>query len=193
MNLQTQPLESPRWLPIHVTEYHQMGEAGILDPGLRTELVNTRIMQMAPIGSEHADWVDRLTRYFARNLNDAITVRAQNPIDLDEGNEPQPDLALLRPRERPYREAHPRPEDVLLLIEVADSSLRYDRDTKIPLYARHRIPEVWLIDIAANRLEMYREPDGEEYRLVIKPRRDERIRPTSLPDIEVDLARLFLL
>lgn len=181
----------PHLCPLSVAAYHRMGDAGILDENQHTELIDGRIIAMAPIGSEHADWVDRLTRYFIRSLADNYTVRTQNPIYLNENSEPEPDIALLRPRQQPYREAHPRPEDVLLVIEVADTTLKYDRDVKIPLYAKHAIPEVWLVDIAANRLEIYRQPVEGEYRVHLKPRSREVVSLFAMEEIEVDLRRLF--
>ncbi len=181
----------PHLYPLTVEAYHRMGEAGILDVSQRTELIDARIISMVPIGSEHADAVNRLARYFSKILADDVTVSIQNPVYLSETNEPEPDIALLRPRPQPYREAHPRPEDVLLLIEVADSSLDYDRDVKIPLYARHGIAESWLIDVNANRLEIFREPQDGEYRLHLKPRRDESVALFAQAEIVVDLAELF--
>ena len=185
------PAGQPRPHPITVETYHRMGEAGLLNGRQRTELIEARIIDMSPIGCEHADWVDRLTRLFIRQLPDAIVVRVQNPVRLDQTNEPEPDIALLRPRPQPYREAHPRPEDVLLIIEVADTSLRYDQDVKCPLYARHGIPEMWVIDVAGDRLHVYREPDAGEYRIHRRPRRDETLNLWALPDIAIDLQRLF--
>lgn len=190
--LQTQPpAGQPRPHPITVETYHRMGEAGLLHGGQRTELIEARIIDMSPIGCEHADWVDRLTRLFVRQLPDEIVVRVQNPVRLDQTNEPEPDIALLRPRAQPYREAHPRPEDVLLIVEVADTSLRYDQEVKCPLYARYGIPEAWVIDVAGDRLHVYREPDAGEYRIHRRPRRDETLNPWALPDIAIDLRRLF--
>ena len=181
----------PHLYPMTVSAYHRMGEASILDMTQRTELIDARIIAMAPIGSEHADWIDRLTRFFIKILPDTITVRPQNPVYLDENNEPEPDIALLRPRQQPYREAHPRPEDVLLIIEVADTTLKYDQAVKMPLYARHGIPEAWIVDVAANRLEIYREPQDGEYRVHLKPRQNETIVLFALMELSVDLKKLF--
>lgn len=186
-NISSTAANEPHLYPINVATYSRMGEIGIWAKGERTELIDARIMTMAPIGSEHADWVDRLTRFFVRTVPEDITVRIQNPVHLDEYNEPQPDIALLRPREQPYREAHPRAEDVLLIIEVADTSLNYDRQVKVPLYARYGIVEVWLLDIRGNRLEIYQEPHEESYRIMFKPRRNERITPMKLTTVGIDL------
>lgn len=185
------PAGQPRLHPISVSAYHRMGELGILNGRQRTELIGGRIIDMSPIGSEHADWVDRLNRLFSKQLPDEIVVRAQNPVYLDEANEPEPDIALLRPREQPYREAHPRSEDVLLIVEVADTSLRYDQEVKCPLYAQHGVPEVWVVDVAGDRLHVYRDPDVGEYRIQLRPRRDETLSLSAIPDISVDLRRLF--
>lgn len=187
-NISSTAITEPHLYPINVATYHRMGELGIWAKGERTELIDARIMTMAPIGSEHADWVDRLTRFFVKTVPEDITVRTQNPVHLDEYNEPQPDIALLRPREQSYREAHPRAEDVLLIIEVADTSLNYDRQVKVPLYARYGIVEVWLLDIRGNRLEIYQEPHEESYRIMLKPRRNERITPMKLATIGIDLS-----
>lgn len=194
MNLITEYLvntpqtSAPHLYPINVAAYHRMGEIGIFNEGELTELIDAMIIIMAPIGSEHADWVDRLTRFFIKNVPEDITVRSQNPVHLDEHNEPQPDLALLRPRKQPYRQAHPRAEDVLLIIEVADTSQNYDRNVKVPLYARYGIPEVWLLDIRRNCLEIYQAPNEQGYRLMLKPSRDERITPMKLTELEINLS-----
>ncbi len=190
-NISSIAATEPHLYPINVTTYYRMGEIGIWAKGERTELVDARIMTMAPIGSEHADRVDRLTRFFVKTVPEDITVRIQNPVYLDEYNELQPDIALLRPREQSYREVHPRAEDVLLIIEVVDTSLNYDRHVKVPLYARYGIVEVWLLDIRGNRLEIYQEPQEEGYRIMLKPRRNERIIPTKLAMIGIDLSNFM--
>lgn len=181
----------PHLHALTVNAYHRMGELGILDATQRTELIEGAIFDMTPIGSEHADWVDRFNRFFSKTLPDEITVRIQNPVSLDNNNEPEPDIALLRPRTQPYREAHPRAEDVLLIIEIADSSLAYDRDVKVPLYAQHLIPEIWLLDVARNRLEIYRHPIQGEYRTQLRPLNNQTITLHGLEDMEVDLQLFF--
>ncbi len=122
-----------------VHEYHQMGQAGILGEDDRLELLEGEIVEMAPIGSRHQAVVDRLTRLFSNRLGDAAVVRVQGPVRLGEETEPQPDLLLLAPRADFYASAHPGPDDVLLLVEVSDSSTEYDREMKLPLYARYGI------------------------------------------------------
>lgn len=177
-----------------VKEYYQMAETtGIFDCANKMELIEGEIVDMvSPIGSKHADWVDRLSYYFIRELPDGVVVRNQNPIHLDNMTEPEPDLVLAAPRKQPYSEAHPSATDVLLLIEVADSSLAYDRDIKAPLYARHGIAEYWLIDIESNVLTIYREPSNEGYRSTYRPPLDEVVTLPLLNDVSVDLSRLFV-
>ncbi len=185
VDLPPRSTSEPHLYPINVTTYHRMGELDIFDETGLTELIDARIITMAPIGSAHADCVDRLAAFFIQHVpKEDITVRIQNPVYLDEYNEPQPDIALLH--RRSYREAHPNAEDVLLIIEVADTSLNYDRNVKVPLYARHGIPEVWLLDIRNNRLEIYRQPAKDHYRLTLKPRQGERITPVKLVETSVD-------
>ncbi len=135
-----------------VEDYHKMAEVDILGEDDRVELIDGEIIEMAPIGRLHAVCVVRLTDLFGETLRRRAIVWAQNPIGLGERSEPQPDLALLRWRPNFYADADPRPEDVLLIIEVADTSLAYDRDIKVPLYARAGIPEVWLVDLNEARL-----------------------------------------
>jgi Uma2 family endonuclease len=131
-------------------EYYRMAETGILAPDARVELVEGEIIDMAPIGSPHAARVSRLAKIFTLALAERAIVNVQNPLVLNEYSEPEPDITVLRYREDFYAGGHPRPEDVLLVIEVADTSLQYDRDVKLPLYAAHGIPEYWLVDLPAS-------------------------------------------
>jgi Uma2 family endonuclease len=150
--------------------------AGILEEDARVELIEGDLIDMAPIGSLHAGMVARLGRILTLATVGQALVYAQSPIVCGEHSEPQPDIALLRPRADDYTEALPVPSDVLLLIEVADRSLRYDREIKVPLYARHRIAEVWLIDLPQRRIEVCREPGIDGYRHLLRP-----IRATTSP------------
>src|SRR2546426_2118990 len=130
-----------------VDEYHRMAEAGIFSEDESVELLEGEIVEMTPISSRHAACVNKLTRLFTRELGERVVVSVQNPVALTETSEPQPDLALLRPRADFYAAGHPGPEDVLLMVEVADTSATSDRAVKVPLYARAGIEEVWLIDL----------------------------------------------
>lgn len=141
-----------------VEEYHRMGEAGIFGEDDRVELVEGEIVEMTPIGRRHADCVNRLTHLLVSFVGSAYVVSVQNPLRLGEHDEPEPDLALLKPGPELYSRGHPGSEDAALLIEVADSSLQYDRGFKLPLYARSGVPEAWLIDLRADRIEVHSGP-----------------------------------
>jgi len=141
-----------------VEDYERMGAAGILGEDDRVELIEGEIIDMPPIGSPHGGSVNRIAQKLTLAVGDRAIVAVQNPIRLDDFSEPQPDIALLKPREDFYAARHPTPDDVLMLIEVAETSIRYDRDKKLPLYARAGIPEVWLVDIKAGRITRYRDP-----------------------------------
>ncbi|MBI4493588.1 MAG: Uma2 family endonuclease [Chloroflexi bacterium] len=169
-----------------VEEYYQMARAGILGEDERVELIEGEIIELPPIGSRHAACVDRLNHLFSSHAGGAAIVRVQDPIHLSGRSEPQPDLVLARPRTDFYAAAHPEPKDVLLLVEVADSSAGYDRLVKVPLFARAGIPEVWLIDLERDLVEVHREPSATGYRSVQLARRGERVSVQALP--QVDLA-----
>lgn len=176
-----------------VEEYYLMAKAGILGEDDRVELIDGEIVEMPPIGIPHASHVDLLTQLFILRLGGRAIVRVQNPVRLGEHSEPQPDIALLRPRDDFYAAAHPGPSDVLLIIEIADTSIDYDREVKGPLYARAGIPEYWLVDLAGQRIEIYRDPRAGEYRQVRLVRQAERLAPEALPSLELsssDILRL---
>jgi Uma2 family endonuclease len=156
----TIPVAAPSRRLISVDAFHRMGETGILGPSDRVELINGNLIDMSPIGVLHAALVDILARHFGRCAGESVFIRCQNPLRLDDSSEPQPDIAILRPRTDLYTTGHPGPADVLLLIEVADTSLAYDLGTKVPLYARHGIPEVWVIDAATRQTRVFRRPVG---------------------------------
>lgn len=185
--------ESPNLRPGHrwtVVEYHRMREVGLLNENSRVELIDGEIVEMAPIGSQHGGKVNRFIHVFYKALGNQAIIAAQNPVVLGGYGEPQPDIAILRWREDYYEQAHPHVEDVLLLVEISDSTLRYDRDVKIPLYAKNGIPEVWLLDIPNRQLEIYREPINGEYRQR-DCRQTGKIAPILCPDAVIDLAEVF--
>ncbi len=171
-----------------VEDYHRMAEAGILHEGQRVELIKGEIIDMTPIGSRHAATVAHLTQLLSTVAGTQAIVWVQNPILLDDHSEPQPDLALLRPQADFYAGGHPRPADVLLIIEVADSSLAFDRDVKMPLYARRRIPEVWLFDLESKHLTVYRNPSEDGYGDVASVEKLDRLTVAGLKDVEVDVS-----
>lgn len=168
-----------------VEEYYQMGKAGILSKDERVELLEGEIVEMAPIGSRHAACVDRLNHLFSQQVGGRALVRVQNPIRLGPRSEPQPDLTLLRPRPDYYAQAHPGPQDVYLVIEVGETSADFDREVKGPLYARAGIPEVWLIDLSEERVEVYREPIPQGYRVIQQVRRGEHLTLAMFPDLNL--------
>lgn len=174
-----------------VADYRRMAEAGILDEETRVELIDGEIIDMSPIGSPHAGTVNRLIQVFGRAIGQAAVLSVQNPVILGEFSEPEPDIALLRPRNDFYTSAHPGPEDVLLIVEVSQSSLRHDREVKIPLYARHRIPEVWLVDVDNKRLGLFHTLGNDAYRNVVDPIALGTVTPQLLPQVPVDLSGLF--
>lgn len=188
------PTSVYEWVAHHkltVADYHRMGQAGILEEGDRVELIEGELIDMTPIGSYHASAVNLLVRIFNSVVGDAAIVSVQAPITLGAHSEPQPDIALVAPREDYYRSAHPRASDVLLLIEVADTSLRYDREVKVPLYAVHGIPEVWIIDLENKRLETFRLPTGTQYRKHELQAQPSHATPARLTSCKVDLSLLW--
>ena len=183
--------DSPRRHWLSVDDYYRMAEVGILDPEARVELIEGEIIDMAPPGSPHAATVHYLNEVFVRAVAGKATVLVQNPVRLDKYSEPQPDLALLRRRGDFYRERHPQPDDVLLIVEVASSSLRFDRKKKIPLYARHGIPEMWLVDVGGRRLVRYRVPSNGSFTLVDEPDLGTALDVAALPGVAVHVQRVF--
>jgi Uma2 family endonuclease len=173
-----------------VPEYHRLGEAGILTEHDRAELIEGEIIQMTPIGSEHAACVDRLNRLLQRP-DSPLIVRVQNPIWLSDHSEPQPDICLLRSREDYYAAGHPGPRDVLLVVEVADTSLEYDRTTKLSLYATAGIPEVWVVDVNSARVEVFTDPKHGLYARSARYVREETIVSGVLPGTQLPVAAIL--
>lgn len=162
-------------------EYHRMGETGILRPTDRVELIEGEILRMSPIGRRHAACVNRLNELFARRLAGRVIVHVQNPVVLDPHSELQPDVTLLRRRADFYGDRLPEPRDVLLVVEVVESSAGYDRSLKIPLYARRGISEVWLVDITQQRIEVFRGPTLRAYREQVEFGRGARLAARAFP------------
>jgi Uma2 family endonuclease len=174
----------------NVHEYHRMGEAGILRDGERTELIEGEIFEMAAIGGPHAGYVIQLTNLLARILPNELLVSPQNPVRLSNLSEPQPDLAVLRRPPARGREV-PMFDEVLLLIEVSDTSLRFDRERKLPLYAVAGIPEVWIVDVQADEVEVYWEPAGAAYHKTATFGKGDTIRSVSMPEVELEVAGII--
>ena len=189
-----------------VTDYYRMAETGVLKPGARVELLDGKIIDMSPIGPFHSGAVNRLIRLFGKMAGGRWLVSAQNPVHLDEFSEPQPDLMLLKPAADDYTSRHPRPDDVLLLDEVADTTLAFDREEKLrryndvlradlPIYARAGISEVWILNLSARQIEIYREPHFTGYgstRIRIL-RSGDFASPLAFPDVELGVTELLSL
>jgi Uma2 family endonuclease len=187
MSAQTETWPRPHRLT--VDDYYRMAEAGVLSPDDRTELIEGEIIDMAPIGSTHADVVRLLNQRLVRAVGDSAVISVQLPVRLSTRSEPQPDLAILRVKAAGYRRSHPSANDVVLLIEVSDTTLRYDLNVKARLYATHGVAEYWVVDMVENRVWRHRRPRGTQY-----TERDE-IASGALPLPEglgeVSLAELF--
>lgn len=178
------------WL-FTAAEYYRMAEVGILAEDDRVELIEGEILEMSPIGVRHAAVIDKVAA-LVRDRVSGVIVRVQNPVHLSERSEPQPDLLLLRAREDFYSTAHPRPQDVLLLIEVADSSVMYDRNLKIPLYARSGVREVWLVDLVTNAVEVHASPTAAGYSRMQRFERGETVISAHLPELRIDAADMLI-
>jgi Uma2 family endonuclease len=179
--------------PRHFTadEFYCMAKAGIFCEDDRVELVEGEIIQMAPIGSRHAGSVNDLAKWFIVQLEDRAIVSIQNALRLSSSSMPQSDLMLLQPRPDRYYTSLPEPKDVLLLIEVSDTTLRYDRHVKLPLYARAGIPEVWIFDMGGKRVLVHRQPVGDSYQQVVTVRRAGSMSPVAFPDLVLPAAQLL--
>ena len=184
-----QPAETPAETMVTrkftVAEYYRMGEAGVFHPEERVELIEGTIVVMAPIGIRHSGSVIRYIQVFSRLAGDRFVLQIQNPIHLDDNSEPQPDVILLRPRSDNYFDSHPGPADVLLVIEVSDTSLNYDRGVKAHLYGRHNIPETLVLNLPGDCIEGFTRPGPEGYAQHNIYRRGDKISPVSLPDLEL--------
>ena len=164
-----------------VSEYHQMAQAGILGEDDRVELIDGEVTQMTPIGRRHAACVDRLNKLFGKAFGDDAQVRVQNPVVLSEYTEPQPDLAILRPRADFYAAGHPTQEHIFLLVEVAETSADLDRRVKVPLYARSGIQELWLVDLEGETVTISRDPTPSGYGTARVAGRGEELAPLAFP------------
>lgn len=190
--LESQEMQSgPQRHRITVDEYHRMAEIGLLAPDARVELIEGEIIDMPPIGSEHASVVDQLNQLLVRAAGERGIVRIQGSVRLSRITEPEPDVAVLEPRADFYRHAHPSGAEILLLIEVSGSTLRYDRDVKVPLYARHGVREVWIVDLEHRAIHCYASPADGRYEAQATIEHLGVMRLAALPDIAVDLSRLL--
>lgn len=168
-----------------------MGEAGIFPGDARLELLEGEIYEMSPIGSRHAACVKFLSNLFTRQFGDKMLVGAQDPIRLDDFSEPQPDIALLKWRDDFYRDAHPTPADVLLVVEVADTTLESDRRYKIPLYAKAGIPEAWLVNLPDEKIELYADPSNGAYQFNAEFKRGAELEAHTIASLRVGVEQVI--
>jgi len=174
-----------------VDDYERMEQTGILSEDDRVELIDGEVVVMSPIGLPHLACVDRMTRVLVLKLREHAIVRVQGSVVLDLYDAPQPDVALLRPKADFYLSGHANPTDILLLIEVADSSLAYDHEVKAPLYASKGVAEYWLVDLNHEVITCYSDPSGGTYQIVTPHRRGESMAPRLLPDCALEINELL--
>lgn len=191
MSTLAQEKAQPRKFPITVEVYHFMAERGAFAPDERVELLDGEIREMSPIGSLHARCVNLLTEFLNRVFAGRYIVSSQNPIVLDDLSEPQPDIALLRRREDFYKSALPSANEVALVIEVADSSVAFDRYRKFPNYASAGIPEAWLIDLESELVEVHFQPKEDTYGMVKIYRRGEDAASETMPELSIGVDELL--
>jgi len=177
---------TPQRTLIDVEQFQRMGEAGIFPPDARIELIDGELLNMAPIGKRHAYAVNILNQLLLKSAcAESFYLSVQNPVVLPPRSEPQPDLLLLRPPAERYLRAGPESADVLVLIEVADTTVGFDRSRKLPLYARHGVVEVWIVNVHARQLETYRSPSPDGYRERLSLQADQLASPALLPALRV--------
>ena len=173
-------------------EYQEMGKAGILTKDDRVELIDGEIVQMPPMLSSHASTVNRILRLFTgRFSEDLAVVWVQCPIRFQGNAEPEPDIALAEPRHDYYRENLPTSSNMYLLVEISDTTLRYDRNVKVPLYAVNGISEVWIVNLRGNMIETYRNPEGSSYQGITRLHRGETVSPLAFPDVVLNVIDLL--
>jgi Uma2 family endonuclease len=175
----------------NVHEYYQMAEVGILSKDDRVELIEGEIIKMSPINPPHASCVDRLNSFLNQRLMERAIVRIQNPIRLHDLSEPEPDIALLLPREDFYSQSHPTTKDVLLIIEVSESTERFDHHIKLPMYARAGIKDYWIVNLSKEIVETYHDPINGKYTRSRKVSRGKSVVLRFTPDVRIPVDFIF--
>lgn len=191
MALMSATLEYPQKHPISAEEYLRMGEAGVFAPEARLELIEGEIVEMAPIDPPHAACVSRLHEILVERAKGPAIVWGQNPVIVSDRSVPQPDLALLRRRADYYSASHPRPADVFLVIEVADTTLGFDLRTKVPLYALCGIAEVWVVDVNERVIHVFRDPGAMGYGTSLLARIGQSIACLAVPEAMLEVGEIF--
>jgi Uma2 family endonuclease len=174
-----------------VEDYYRMAETGVLRPDARVELLDGEIIDMSPIGPFHGGVTRYLIEFFADASKKRWITDAQNPVQLDDHSEPQPDLMLLKPSGHYYKKRQPTPKDVFLLVEIADTSLERDQEIKLPAYARSGIAEVWIVDLNEQTIEVYRQPNFTGYASKTVLAAGDKATPQAFPDMALDVAELL--
>ena len=175
-----------------VDDYYRMAEVGIIKPEDRVELIDGEIIEMSPIGSRHLGCVNRANRLFALAARSRFVVSVQHPLLLNNYTEPEPDIVLLKPRSDDYYSKKPAADDALLIVEVSDTTLRYDRDVKLPRYAVAHVPEVWIENLDDDLLLVYRNPAGGRYTTALQLQRGENVSLVALPDVAFSVDELLV-
>ncbi len=176
---------------ISVERYDQMIAAGIIEEDERLELLGGEIIEMSPIGIPHAACVKRLNRFFNRKLGNQAIIGVQDPIHIDQYSEPQPDIVVLHLRDDFYAGGHPEPEDIILLIEVADTSLAYDREQKLPRYAQAGIAEVWIVNLMEQQVEVYLRPSPQGYQQTAIFNGNQAVTPAAFPQLTLKVSQIL--
>ncbi len=175
-----------------IDEYHRMGESGILHEDDRVELIEGKIVSMSPIGLRHTACVKRLIKLFSSLVqNNQTLISVQDPLIVNNHNEPEPDIVLLKYLEDCYESKRPSDEDALLVIEVADTSLTYDKTIKVPLYAKSQISDLWIVDLNSNTTQTFRFSNGKTYQEVKTHKNQDAITPLAFPDFSISVSNIF--
>ncbi|MSR13054.1 MAG: Uma2 family endonuclease [Gammaproteobacteria bacterium] len=182
---------TPKRFKLTATDYHRLGQAGILTENSRVELIDGELIEMAPIGARQMALVNRLTKLLVVAVGDLGVVSIQNPVALPPHSEPQPDIAILKPPFSSAAPALPEADDVMLIIEVADSTLNYDRTTKLTLYAQANVREVWIVNVPADRVETYQDPHASGYLQSKEFGVTETVSPSALPEVTLAVGDIF--
>jgi Uma2 family endonuclease len=181
----------PTRMRITTDRYQKMVATGVLTKYDRVELIEGEMLNRAPIGPKHATVADRLARLFTLAVHDAAIVSCGRPVNLGDFSNPQPDVVLLKPRPDAYSNAHPGAADVLLLIEVSDSTLTFDQSTKLSLYARYGVSEYWIVDVESKRIIVYREPAAKGYVCKLEFSAPNTVSPQVFPDLQVAVREIL--
>lgn len=177
--------------PLSVQDYHRMVEAGILAPDERVELIEGQLYRMAAKGTFHSAAITRIKRLLETRLGNRVLLRFQDPVQLSDNSEPEPDVAVVRPEELDYEDHHPTPEEIYLLIEVSDRTLKRDKELKAPAYGRSGIREYWILDVNARQLYVFREPGAEGYASQVVLAESDLVAPLEFPDCQVSVEDLL--